>query len=311
MVNTTRWIDRKTTDLNDAVKLLMDGVEPDERAKTIVWDNWQLDKIFSENCEIALNGRNISYNMIRYSFDQITKEGTQPVEDMTSRKTGFIIVYKTESSLNYIIDQNSSAQRILRRLLSYSGKNEIERNMFELGDDFFIWLINRMYTENRAIETGSGEATQYELKAIRSIKGSADDLQTKVSAFGESVMNLISTLSFLLESDSLNKIQIDLSYTGHENISLVLQSGTVSIETKRYQGKYETENLNERLTKLHLMVYIEVLPILLQEYHSDIENDIWNKERYREFLTGVAKDLQHRIQGKIDMINEEQPEIKG
>lgn len=311
MGTTTRWIDRKTADLDNAVELLIDSVGPDEKVKTIVWDNWRFDKIFSENCKITLNGRNIFYNMIRYSFDQITMDGTQPVEDMTSEKSGFIIVYKTESSLNYIIDQNSSAQRMLRRLLSYSGKNEIERNMFELDDDFFIWLINRMYMENRTIETGSDGATQYELKAIRSIKGSADDLQTKVSASGESVMNLISTLSFLLESDSLNKIQIDLSYTGHENISLVLQSGTVSIETKRYQGEYETEAFDERLTKLYLMVYIEVLPTLLQEYHSDIENDMWNKERYREFLTGVAKDLQCRIQSKIDVINKERTNAEG
>lgn len=311
MGTTTRWIDRKTVDLDDAVSLLIDSVEPDEKVKTIVWDNWCFDKRFLENCEIMLNGRNISYNMIRYSFDQITMDGTQPVEDMTSKKAGFIIVYKTESSLNYIIDQNSSAQRMLRRLLSYSGKNEIERNMFELDDDFFIWLINRMYMENCTIETGSDGTTQYELKAIRSIKGSADDLQTKVSASGESVMNLISTLSFLLESDSLNKIQIDLSYTGHENISLVLQSGTVSIETKRYQGEYETEAVDERLTKLYLMVYIEVLPTLLQEYHSDIENDMWNKERYREFLTGVAKDLQYRIQSKIDVINKERTNAEG
>ncbi len=310
MGTTTRWIDRKTVNLDNAVGLLIDSVESDEKAKTIVWNNWHFDKIFPENREIMLNGRNIFYNMIRYSFDQITMAGTQLVEDMISEKSGFIIAYKTGSSLNYIIDQNSSAQRMLRRLLSYSGKNEIERNMFELDDDFFIWLINRMYTENCTIETGSDGATQYELKAIRSIKGSADDLQTKVSAFGESVMNLISTLSFLLESDSLNKIQIDLSYTGHENISLVLQSGTVSIETKRYQGEYEAEAFDERLTKLYLMVYIEVLPTLLQEYHSDIENDVWNKEQHREFLTSVAKDLQLRIQSKIDVINKERTNTK-
>lgn len=291
--------------MDEALGLLIDDVPPDDKTKAIVWDNWQLDKVFSENQAITLNGRNVSYNMIRYGFDQVTRDGTQPVDDTKAEKSGFIIAYKTESSLNYIIDQNSSAQRMLRRLLSYNGKNELERNMFKLDDDFFIWLINRMYTENRVIEAGSDGAMQYELKLIRSIKGSADDLQTTVSAYGESVMNLLSTLSFLLESDSLKKIQIDLRYTGHENISLVLQSGSVSTETKHYQGKYETGNPDECLAKLYLMTYMEVLPILLQEYHSDVENGVWSKDRYREFLNTVGTDLQGRIQSKIETINKE------
>lgn len=299
----TRWIDRETSELETAIGLLTDEVDPDDRNKSIVWDNWSFTRVFPENLKITLNGRTIIYNMVRYNFDQITADGAQHAERITSAKSGFIIAYKTESSLNYIIDQNSIAQKMLRKLLSYSGKNEIEKNMFDLTDDFFVWLINRMYKENRTIETGADGAVQYELKVIRSFRGAADDLQTKVSASGESVMNLISTLSFLLESNRLSTIQMDLSCTWHENISLILQRGTVSLEDALYQGKYETDKPDEKLAKLHLMVYLEVLPNLLQEYNSDKENDMWNRGRYCDFLTDVATDLQTRIESKIDIIN--------
>ena len=303
MGSTTRWIDRKTSGLEEAMDLLIDKVDSDDKGKTIAWSDWQINKVFAENREILLNGRTIAYNMVSYRFEQTSMDGAQHAESMSSVKSGFIIAYKTESSLNYIIDQNSIAQKMLRKLLSYNGRNEIERNMFELSDDFFVWLINRMYKENCTIETGSDGSIMYELKIIRSFRGSVDDLQTKVSATGESVMNLISTLSFLLESNSLNKIQIDMSGTEHENISLILQSGTVSTETKLYQGKYELDNENEMIAELYLMIYLEVIPNLLQEYISDMENDIWNQEQYCAFLTDVATDLQGRIKGKIDTLH--------
>ena len=53
------------------------------------------------------------------------------------------------------------------------------------------------------------------INAIKGFQGDSDDLLTKVSANGESVMNIISTLSFLLESRCLNQIKIDLECPYH------------------------------------------------------------------------------------------------
>lgn len=303
METTTRWLDKKICDLESAMRLLLDSVENDEKGKSITWANWKLEQVFSESKEISFNGRTINYNMVKYEFDQIA-DGDQPIEDRTDRKAGFIIVYKTGSSLNYIINQNTSAMKMLRRLLSYNGKSEIERNMFDFNNDFFIWLINRIYNENCMIETSSGSDIQYELETIRSFKGSSDDRQTTVSAYGESVMKLISTLSFLLESDSLNRMQVELSCTGHEKISLVLQKGIVSIDLDSYMGKYEPYKDDVSLAELYLMVYLSTLPNLIQEYHADIENDMWNQKCYCDFLSVVGRDLQNRIEGKILLIND-------
>lgn len=84
-MSTTRWTDTATDDLNTAVDLLIDTVANDERVSTLTWDNWQLSKAYDKTQTMILNGRNIKYNFINYSYDQISS-GTRPVEDRTVKK---------------------------------------------------------------------------------------------------------------------------------------------------------------------------------------------------------------------------------
>lgn len=57
---------------------------------------------------MVLNGKEVEYNYIKYSYDQITAGDVYG--DRVVKREGFIIVYTTGSGINYIIDQNSSAQ---------------------------------------------------------------------------------------------------------------------------------------------------------------------------------------------------------
>ena len=61
-------------------------------------------------------------------------------------------MYSTGYDVNYIIDQNSYAMKLLRKLLSYNGRNELERGNFDFSNDFFSWLIYRVYNKNCNIE---------------------------------------------------------------------------------------------------------------------------------------------------------------
>ena len=71
---------------------------------------------------------------------------------------------------------------MLRKLLSYTGKNEIQKNTFEFSNDFFIWLINRVYNKFYTIENTADETMTLQLDAIKGVKGDTEDSQTKVSA---------------------------------------------------------------------------------------------------------------------------------
>lgn len=304
MAATTRWIDNSCGEIDTVIEKLIDEVPSDDKVTNISWDNWRLHKVFDQLQKILLNGKEVRYNCIRYTYDQTTV-GDVSIEDRVVQRSGFIIVYTSGNNVNYIIDQNSSALKILRRLLSYTGRSEIGKNTFELPGDFFIWLIYRVYNSNYNVEIAP-EDKVLTLDTIRGFRGDTEDMQTKVSASGETVMNIISTLSFLLESNNLNQIQLDLSYTDHSNISLVLQKSTIKIAVDDYSGIFEREGSDEQKNaKLYLLVYLEIMPLLFQEYNTDVGNDIWNQTVYVEFLRDLGQTLTNKITSKIKNLNNE------
>ncbi len=298
MATTTRWRDTISENISEAIESLIDDVVSDEKNTNITWENWNLQKVLDENQKIVLNGNTVEYNYVKYSYDQITI-GDFSAEDRVLKRDGFIIAYKAGTGINYIIDQNSSAKKLLRKLLSFNGKNELEENAFGFSNDFFIWLIYRVYNANYNIEVSPNDKV-LKLDTIKGFKGDTEDLQTKVSASGETVMNIISTLSFLLESNKLNQVKLDLNYTGHPNISLVLQKGTVNASLDEYIGSFEQENMQElKIAKLYLTIYLEILPMLFQEYNLDIGNELWGKEIYIDFLKRVGGTLTKKVENKI------------
>ena len=303
MSATTRWKDNETTKIDRAIELLVDSVENDDRESKTRRENWEIKKVFDENKKITLFGNKIEYNMIRFSYNRITTYNDE-VNDIP--QNGFVIVYLNNQTINYIIDKNSDAKSVLRILLSYTGKNEIDDNKLHFENDFFFWLINRVYYANNTIEIA--EENNFELQSIKGFSGDTEDSQTKVSASGESVMNIISTLSFFLESRKLKQIKLDLSYKTHEKIGLVLKDGTLEEDFKSYLGSYENDQTDEQIAKMYLMAYVEIVPILIQEYTTDIENELWNKQRYIAFMNDVADTLKEKIEKKTQAINTGLPE---
>lgn len=300
---TTCWSDTQTDSLNRAIELLTDHVPNEDKSSTIAWQNWCFEKVFDTNQSMNLNGRNIEYNMIKCTYDQVSA-GPRRVEDRTVSKSIFIIVYDNGASINYIIDQNTSAQKILRKLLSYTGKNEIEKNAYSFSNNFFVWLINKVYNSDNIIESNNHNLPNLQLESIKGFRGDTEDSQTKVSATGESVMNIISTLSFLLESRRLNQIKLELSYSDHESISLILKTDAIAIDFKPYQGSFEQEISDSITAKLYLLVYLEILPIIEQQYQSDVADNIWSNNAYIDFMNNVAKNLTEKITAKINTLNE-------
>lgn len=301
-MSTTRWSDTETSLLDSAIALLMDPVSIEDKAANISWENWNFTKVFTDNQSMQLNGRNIQYNMIKCTYDQIST-GERPLEDRTVRKSVFIIAYHYGISINYIIDQNSSAQKMLRKLLSYTGKNEIEKNVFSFSNDFFVWLISKVYNSDNVIESNNDNLSDLQLESIKGFRGDTEDSQTKVSPTGESVMNIISTLSFLLESRRLNQIKLELNYADHENISLILKKNCVAIDFKPYQGVYDQDPPDSITAKLYLLVYLEILPIIEQEYQSNVADDVWSNIAYINFMNNVAQNLTEKITAKISTLN--------
>jgi len=303
MAATTRWKDTVAKHFDNTVDSLIDTVLSDEKITNITWENWFLSRYFEENQQIRLGGHDIEYNYVTYAYDQ-TSSSEISQDDRTIRKEGFIIPYMSEGTINYIVDQNTSAMKLLRKLLSYTGRNEIEKNTFEFTDDFFMWLIYRVYNAKYNVESVP-QGKELSIDSIKGFRGDTEDALTQVSATGESVMNIISTLSFILESSNLNQIKLHVGYTENANVSLKLQRGTVNIYFEEYQGQYELEELEQRIAKLYLTVYLEILPYLVQEYNTDIGNEAWGHAVKIKFMRDVADSLSMKVKNRIAALDGE------
>lgn len=299
---TTRWKDTQTDSFEESLAKMILQIPNDERTNSVFRINYTSRKLLEEDGNIELNGENIRYNIVRYGFDQVTAQ-ENPSEDRVIRKNGYIIIYEQRGTIYYIVDQNTAAKKILRKLLAYNGRNEIEDSNFDFGEDFFVWLVSRVYNSADPIENDYDDCIkELQLEEIKGIRGNTEDLQTKVATSGESVMNIISTLSFLLESRRLNQVVLNLRYTGHDNIGVKLQKNTVEFE-RPYIGEYLDCSSDELLAKIYLLLYLEILPILEQEYRMNKDEDEWNQESYIAFLTAIKDTVIEKIENKIHSLN--------
>lgn len=55
-------------------------------------------------------------------FRLIMYQGMQAEDDMTMRRSGFVVPYLSAGKVRYIIDRNSDALTLLRKMLGYTKK---------------------------------------------------------------------------------------------------------------------------------------------------------------------------------------------
>lgn len=94
-------------------------------------------------------------------------------------------------------------------------------------------------------------------------------------------------------------VKLDLKYDEHTNIRLMLKDGVISTEPKYYIGPFESEEEDLKISKLYLLIYLEIIPILRQEYLNDYYGGTWNRETYRNFLNKLGEQVSSRIEEKI------------
>lgn len=305
----TRWLDQKNSDLNIVENLLL-AIPPDDNSVgSTRYRNWKIEKVFESDKVATFSGREIRYNYFKYSCDFVPS-GMQ--EDEALSQTGFVIPYSSSGIIRYIISKNSGALTVLRKLLSYGGKSEVIKNDFQVAADMFVWLISKVYRSENTIEKESDQLADLTIDSIRGFKGDTEDLLTKVSATGETVINIISTLSFLLESQNLNQITLDISYRKHTNIDVFLSKrNTVSIDTDLYQGElFSNRDAPEGVSLVLLTLYTEILPIIIQNYQSEVGSDQWGERGCAEFLSSVAEDLSNKVAKRVEDLTNRPEQLK-
>ncbi|WP_290716707.1 MULTISPECIES: hypothetical protein [Exiguobacterium] len=308
MSNTTRWVDTTNVSLEGILSKFLSDIEPKESQEKISYINFSVSKEFEENNFFKFGNKQIEYNIINFSFDSVFP-GVLPIEDRTTPTTGVIIVYTLVNKVNYIIDKNTDALMILRLLLGYKNKLEIEKKSSDIHSKLLTWIISRLFKEeNELVMTISPEDEKtLTLNSMVGFKGQTDDQISFVSANGDSILNILSTLSFLLESKMLKQIKLRLEFDKHENLEINLKdTQTISANVNKYDGPFdEYSSKPQKMAEIYLLIYLEIMPLLYLEYQKDVENEMWGVKEQKEFLTLVKDKLIAKINEKTQLMDEQ------
>ena len=309
-----KWQD-KENDYEKLKEILFDSQQHNfnnDSKNSPYYKNIIMNKKYDKDQVYSINSDEFVYNVLDFSFDKIEKKNESSLinEDLPSNVQGFVIIYKKkdrdnkdeDNKVNYIINKNSGSQNVLRNLLNYSGKQEIISNAINVSSNFIIWLIKKVYdNENKfSVNKEGSNETELTITSVIGFKGNTEDKISKVTADGNTVMKLMSSLTFLLESEDLVFIKLKVSTTNHRAIIFKLQkNGAVDIDIDNYRGSYldgTPQSIEDLPIKLFLLIYLEIIPILNKWHAEDKDNNLWNDSVYNAFLNKLGKDLKSRIE---------------
>lgn len=306
----TRWIDTNNNNLDNVIANIMEDNEVlNPVGASITYTNLVKHKRLNQNSRVSFDNRIVEYNVIEFSLDQI-QPGQELLETRTTVINGEIIVYFDGTNINYLINRNSDALKLLRKILNYDNRGEIVMNAIDFDNDIFMWLIKKVFEEDNYFSYIDTRMEEKEI-VVNSIIGVRGELagENKLSAQGNTVLNLISTLSFVLESEKLRQLILRTESNDHENIEMKLNDkGVVSVDVNKYSGAYEDDGLNnyELKAQVLLFVYLVFLPKLKFFYHEECEDNLWSVEVKAKFLELIQERLVERLEERQNQILNEQ-----
>lgn len=294
---TTRWTDTKVTSIKEVSEKIKENKEKFDTDNDNALNYNNLSVSESDIFKIQIEEKEIQYKTINISYDTVYP-GVTDVTLRTQNHKAIIVVYNFSNKIYYITNLNSKAQFILRRILGYTGRKEIENMNIDLPNGIFMWLIQKVFTENNEF-TISGIDQADEKIIIDSIVGLRGETQdaNKLQAEGDTVLNLLTVLSFILESDKLKQLIFNAECVGHENVPIRLNDkGYVSINSEDYDGAFEDFDTSKKKAAILLLVYNGILPHLIETYYEEKSDGSWGKEKRNEFLDEIQNSLIERLE---------------
>lgn len=293
------WVKKKLSTLSNK----------DFNTKSYSLTNFEYIEKSDTTASIQINTRQINYDYFR--FEYIKTSSKLPTDSIEVNQT--IIIYEDNNNVFLIIDKNTSALNFLRTIFSFDKKEELKQIKTPVNSDFIVWLIYRVYTNNVKYQLNNKNIC---INSLIGFKGEVEDNISTVTAKGDKLTNILSTLSFLLENNGLTRISLRLDYTLNANIEITLTTNNlIAVDFSAYKGVYKKAPY-DKLSDIHkeamvlIFVYLEILTTLTnwyseskedkEENRDDEENEVltWDSREHGIFLQKVADDLMKKINEK-------------
>ncbi|WP_349514871.1 hypothetical protein [Leuconostoc suionicum] len=199
-----------------------------------------------------------------------------------------LIVFDINGKVGFVLEKASGALKLLRLLFSYgpSDKLVIEQENYPSNTDvekIFFLTIDKIYRKKGKISlTNNGKPINFDLNRLDSIKGRTSGSLNSVSTRGNDVINMLSTMSFLLETSMLSDITVALSFNRNTSITISIhtnnsqtQSTQISADVfeRKYSGYLRSKkngfsnsdlDFQKLRASLLLMIHLEILPLIVK-----------------------------------------------
>lgn len=296
MPKLVRWKDNTERIFSDAISTILskNGL----KVMGAQYYNISVIKHYESTQMCTYLSHDISFNSFNISYQKIGINEVNPEESVLECK---LIVYTVDNDSLYYLGESLIFQPVLRLLLNYTKQKEIEKDNYQVSSDMLMWIVSKAYSNENKISIEP--FSDLVLKKIVELKGKTDDEVNQIEAKGETVLKLLSTLSFILESSAYKSADIQLTYGPYNNLIIRLFCATrISFDTSRYSGKYEGMGEYECNDRLSILIYTELLPMLLKYYNQEVKSNAWTKDKKVEFLQKIAEDVKEKITQKINQI---------
>ena len=261
---------------------------------------------------IQLGDKNIEYSIIKYEFEKHRPgESKNPERNIRVKLVkNYIVIFSNDDEIQYLINRNGAdAKSILRKLNNHvpRDRNTITDKKFDFSQDIFNWLIYVVLKNNNPI------VDTLEVKKITGFKGTVDQKEQRLAEIvgsGSEIMNALSTLAFLFDNDGMSYIKPVINYNAnHMSIEIDIRlNGTLDINSEEYMGDFKDEPEDIRKAKILLLLNILVLPDLIAEFNSEVDNENWNLDTQVTMITEIGEIIQGKVEEKIQSLVEDEEE---
>lgn len=261
-----------------------------------------LNRRFTEDRNIHIGETEINFNVIEFEQEKVRpREKNNEIRPTRIQTiTGFVIIFTDGVTTKYILNKSYIPQSltILRKINNYSGQLKISEEKFSIVPDFFFWVVNKVIDSPGA---QLGDDQNMGIQLVTGFKGETDDKLAEIVGSGDRIINLISTLTFLLETENLSRVEMLLM---HERETYGIKLGInsyIDIELEKYTGEYIFHPEEIASPHILLKVFLIVIPDLFAVYDQEMENQEWNDDIKRAFLNSIGATIQDRIEEKLGL----------
>ncbi|PFR11761.1 hypothetical protein COK30_17580 [Bacillus cereus] len=165
---------------------------------------------------------------------------------------------------------------------------------FNIQDNTYYWLLNKFIMDDKVISDNPSMS----IRTFTGYSGGAvaDNGHTVIGE-GERISALLGTLAFIFGDDSFKSLKLHVCVNNNNILFELEHKGNVRIY--EFDGEFFAGNLEHERILLTLLLYKTIIPTILTEYSSAVQQSQWNNDSKRTFISSVGQMIIERVSNEI------------